>query len=266
MPVLVGTSGWQYADWRRRYYPAGVPQTRWFEQLLGDFATVELNVSFYRLPKREVFEGWRARSPADAVITVKASRYLTHVRRLREPAEPVGRLMDRAAGLGAKLGPVLLQLPPDLQADSTALAETLASFPAGVRVAVEPRHPSWWSDDIRRVLTEHGAALCWADRRGRPVTPPWRTADWGYLRLHEGRAAVWPFYGRRALATWAERIAAAYADAEDVFVYFNNDPGCAAVDNAITFAREVGRLARTATRVPAERPVTAYRSFEVAGR
>lgn len=97
-----------------------------------------------------------------------------------------------------------------------------------------------------------------ADRKG-PIPPRWRTADWGYLRLHEGTASVWPFYGRRALATWAERIAGAYADPEDVFVYFNNDPGCAAVDNAITFAHEVGRLGRTATRVPTEHPATAYR-------
>jgi uncharacterized protein YecE (DUF72 family) len=260
MPVLVGTSGWQYADWRGRYYPAGVPQTRWFEHLMLDFVTVELNVSFYRLPRREVFEGWRARSPADAVITVKASRYLTHIRRLREPAEPVARLMDRANGLGAKLGPVLLQLPPDLKADPAALEETLGCFPDGVRLAVEPRHPSWWTDDVRRVLTERGAALCWADRKARPVTPLWRTTDWGYLRLHEGAAQVWPFYGRRSLLTWAERVASAYADHEDVFVYFNNDPGCAAVDNAITFGREVKRLGRTATRVPADRPAVAYRN------
>lgn len=260
MPVLVGTSGWQYADWRRRYYPDRLPQTRWFEYLLGDFATVELNVSFYRLPRREVFAGWRSRSPADAVITVKASRYLTHIRRLREPAEPVRRLLDAAGGLGEKLGPVLLQLPPDLRADPAALEETLACFPAGVRVAVEPRHASWWTEDVRRLLTDRGAALCWADRKARPVTPLWRTADWGYLRLHEGAARLRPFYGRRSLLTWAERIASAYADGEDVFVYFNNDPGCAAVDNAITLAAEVRRLGRSATRVPAERPLTAYRS------
>jgi len=189
---------------------------------------------------------------------VKASRYLTHIRRLREPAEPVARLMDRANGLGAKLGPVLLQLPPDLKADPAALEETLGCFPDGVRLAVEPRHPSWWTDDVRRVLTERGAALCWADRKARPVTPLWRTTDWGYLRLHEGAAQVWPFYGRRSLLTWAERVASAYADREDVFVYFNNDPGCAAVDNAITFGREVRRLGRSASRVPPERPHVAY--------
>ncbi len=227
--------------------------------MLADFVTVELNVSFYRLPRREVFAGWRSRSPEDAVITVKASRYLTHIRRLREPAEPVARLMDRASALGPKLGPVLLQLPPDLRADPAALAETLGCFPPTVRLAVEPRHPSWWSDDVRRVLTERGAALCWADRKAAPVTPLWRTADWGYLRLHEGKARVRPFYGRRSLVTWAERIASAYADTEDFFVYFNNDPGCAAVDNAITFAHEVRRLGRTATRVPVERPATVYR-------
>src|SRR4051794_39031061 len=127
MPVIVGTSGWQYADWRHRLYE-GVAQKRWFEHLLSVFATVELNVSFYRLPKLEVFQGWRERSPADAVIAVKASRYLTHIKRLRDPAPSVAMLMERAAPLGGKLGPVLVQLPPDLRADADALDETLRAF------------------------------------------------------------------------------------------------------------------------------------------
>jgi uncharacterized protein YecE (DUF72 family) len=254
MSTFVGTSGWRYDDWRRAYYPPGLPPDRWFERLLADFRTVELNVSFYRLPPRATFEGWRQRSPADAIIAVKASRYLTHVRRLRDPEEPVARLMDRALALGDRLGPVLVQLPPTLAADRDLLATALRCFPDGVRLAVEPRHASWFSDDIRRLLTGLGAALVWADRRGRPVTPLWRTAPWGYVRLHEGRARPWPSYGRRALARWAARIAATYADDQDVFVYFNNDPGCAAVDNAITFAHEVARLGRSPSRVPRERP------------
>ncbi len=114
MTVLIGTSGWQYASWKEPYY-AGVPQRRWFEHLLTGFRTVELNVSFYRLPKRETFAGWRERSPADAVVTVKASRYLTHIKRLRDPGPSVALLMERAGALGAKLGPVLVQLPLDLR-------------------------------------------------------------------------------------------------------------------------------------------------------
>lgn len=257
MPALIGTSGWQYADWRGPFY-RGVPARRWFEHVLASFATVELNVTFYRLPKREVFAGWHARSPSDAVIAVKASRYLTHVKRLRDPTPSVALLMERIEALSGKLGPVLVQLPPDLRADPAALAETLDAFPTGTRLAVEPRHESWWTDDVHAVLAERNAACVWADRKTRPVGPLWRTADWGYLRLHEGATRVWPFYGRRSLATWAGRIAAAYDDDDDCFVYFNNDPNCAAVDNAITFAAELRRLGRTATRVPAERPQTIY--------
>ena len=113
-------------------------------------------------------------------MAVKASRYLTHVRRLRDPQEPVGRLMDRAAGLGGRLGPVLLQLPPTMRVDVAALDATLAAFPEGTRVAVEPRHATWWVDEVRQVLRDRGAALCWADRGSRPVTPLWSTSDWGY--------------------------------------------------------------------------------------
>lgn len=254
MTVFVGTSGWQYKDWRGPYYPRGLPSSKWFEHLLADFQTVELNVTFYRLPPRATFEGWQRRSPPDAVLTVKASRYLTHIRRLRDPEEPVARLMDRALGLGNRLGPVLVQLPPNLPADADRLAAALRQFPAGVRLAVEPRHDSWFTDDIRRLLTDLGAAMVWADRKGRPITPLWRTAGWGYLRLHEGRAEPWPWYGEQALATWAERIDGTYAADEDVFVYFNNDPRCAAVDNAITFAEAVARRGRPVTRVPGERP------------
>src|SRR3712207_3655786 len=115
--VLVGTSGWQYRDWRGAFYPPRLPQRLWLEHHAQAFATVEVNNAFYRLPERHVFEGWGARTPADYVVTVKASRFLTHVKRLAHPAEPVARLMDRVAGLGSKVGAVLLQLPPTLRAD-----------------------------------------------------------------------------------------------------------------------------------------------------
>lgn len=228
----VGTSGWQYADWRGSFYPAGVPQRRWLSEYARSFDTVELNNAFYRLPDRDGFADWAARVPADFVIAVKASRYLTHIKRLRDPAEPVERLLKAAAGLGDKLGPILLQLPPTLQVDPALLGRCLRCFPGSVRVAVEPRHPSWWTEDVRAVLVDYGAALCWADRRSRPVTPLWRTADWGYLRLHEGRAG-WE-YGITALRTWADRVRGEFGRA-DVFVYFNNDPGGAAVRNARQF-------------------------------
>jgi len=233
--ILVGTSGWQYKHWRERFYPAGTPQRLWLEYYAERFATVEVNNAFYRLPERDTFVAWRNRTPDDFCLAVKVSRYLTHIKRLQEPAEPVQRFLDRATALGDRLGPVLLQLPPSLRIDLGALGETLSRFPSAVKVAVEPRHASWWTTETRELLEKHHAALCWADRLGRPVTPLWRTAGFGYLRMHEGRAEPCPRYGRDALRTWVDRIADAY-DTEPVYVYFNNDPGGAAIVDASAFA------------------------------
>ena len=258
MPMLIGTSGWQYRDWRGLLYPPGVAQRRWLEEYGRHYLTVENNNSFYRLPSRETFQGWRDRTPDDFVMTVKASRYLTHIRRLRDPAEPVARLLGAAAGLGRKLGPVLLQLPPTLPADPGLLDACLREFTVAaarlgvspVRLAVEPRHDSWWTEATRQVLASRDAALCWADRRGRPMTPQWSTASWGYLRFHEGTAQPWPRYGSQALGSWVTRLAGAWPDEADVYVYFNNDPGGAAVINSGQFAGLARRAGRTVTRTP----------------
>jgi uncharacterized protein YecE (DUF72 family) len=248
MTVWIGTSGWQYGDWRPAFYPPRLPQARWLEWFSERFATVESNNAFYRLPDGDVFAAWRDRTPDDFVMAVKMSRFLTHIRRLREPEEPVKRFLDRATCLGAKLGPVLLQLPPQLRADLGRLRETLAEFPSSVRVAVEFRHDSWYTPEVRTLLEERGAALCLADRRG-PQTPLWRTADWTYLRFHEGRATPRPCYGRAALDAWARRLADGFGDAE-AFVYFNNDPRSCAIANAIEFAGAVRRAGLEPSRVP----------------
>lgn len=256
MPFLVGTSGWQYRDWRGRFYPPRLPQRLWLEHHCERWQTVELNNSFYRLPAREVFESWRERTPPGYVVTVKASRYLTHIKRLREPEEPVTRLMERAAGLGDRLGPVLVQLPPDLQLEVERLDRTLSCFPPGTRVVVEPRHASWWVPELRDVLSRHGAALCWADRGSEPVAPLWRTAGWGYLRLHAGGGEdVWP-YEEHVLARWADLLCETWSDAEDVFVYANNDPGGAALRDGVRLARLLRERGRTVGRVPTWDDVT----------
>lgn len=256
MTVWIGTSGWQYRDWRGRMYPRGRPMGTWLEWYADRFATVESNNAFYRLPERRVFEAWADRTPDDFMMTVKVSRYLTHILRLRDPEEPVERFVERVAGLGAKLGPVLLQLPPQLRCDAERLSGTLDQFPAGMRVAVEFRHPTWFVDEIRSLLTERGAALCLADRR-RPLTPLWRTADWTYLRFHEGRADPRPCYGRTALDSWARRLAEGWTADEEVWVYFNNDPrGCAPRD-AARFARLARAHGLHPTRVPSVRSLPA---------
>jgi uncharacterized protein YecE (DUF72 family) len=250
--VVIGTSGWQYRDWRGRFYPPKLAQRRWLEHHAEHFATVESNNAFYRLPELTTFEAWRERTPPDYRWAVKASRFLTHLKRLREPAEPVARLMDRVAGLGNRLDAVLLQLPPTLQADVDLLSECLAQFPAGTRVAVEPRHPSWWTDDVRALLERYAAALCWADRAEQPVAPLWRTAEWGYLRLHMGvdgpAGGSWA-YRPETLQAWAGRLAETYGE-DQVLVYFNNDPGGAAVTDAVVFADAVRAAGGTHTRVP----------------
>lgn len=249
MPVLVGTSGWQYRHWRERFYPRDVAQGRWLEFYAERFATVEINNTFYNLPEPDVFSRWAERTPDDFVFVVKASRYLTHIRRLREPREPVERLMEGASRLGSKLGAVLVQTPPSMQLDVERLDETLGCFPAGVRVAFEPRHPSWFADEVRDVLERHGAAFSLVDRRNRRW-PLWRTADWTYLRFHEGLASPRPCYGGQALDTWAGRIADGWSAAEDAYVFFNNDPAGCAIRDAIVFARLAGKRGLDPTRVP----------------
>jgi len=254
VPFLVGTSGWQYRHWRGVFYPPDVPQRRWLEHYASQYATVENDGTFYRLPAQETFAGWQARTPADFVMAIKASRFLTHVKRLRDPAEPAARMMKAAAGLGRRLGPILLQLPPSLSADPARLAECLEAIAAADRtakIAVEPRHPSWWTDQTRQVLAAHDAALCWADQLGRPVTPLWQTAGWGYVRFHQGAAKPWPRYGAQALRSWVGRMAQAWPDDAPVYAYFNNDQLGAAIADSAAFASLASEAGRTVTRVPA---------------
>jgi uncharacterized protein YecE (DUF72 family) len=258
VPLLIGTSGWQYGHWRGRFYPRGVPQGRWLEHYAERFATVEVNATFYRLPTLHAVEEWRRRTPEDMVFAVKASRYLTHIRRLRDPEEPVTRLMGLVGALGPKLGPVLVQLPPGMKADAGLLATAIDAFPSSVRVAVEFRDDSWRSPAVWRVLEQHDAALCLADRLSR-VGEVRRTASWGYLRLHEGRASPRPCYGPGALDAWARRLAGLFSPTDDVFAYLNNDTSGCAPRDARVLARRAARAGLEPTRVPgpAETPVAA---------
>lgn len=248
MAVWIGTSGWQYAHWRDTFYPPRCAQRNWLPYYAERFRTVELNASFYRLPRRSAFEGWAAKTPDDFVVAVKASRYLTHIKRLNEPTEPVARLMEAARGLGSKLGPMLVQLPASFKVDAGRLDATLAQFPAGVRVAVEVRDDSWFRENVRRVLVDRGAALCWADRGARWLTPRWRTAGWGYVRFHWGAAQPDPCYTPDRLARCAADLAEQYPEDEDVFVYFNNDPLACALRDAAVFARACSKVGMTPTR------------------
>jgi uncharacterized protein YecE (DUF72 family) len=233
--VRIGTSGWQYRDWRGTFYDKAISSSHWLETYSQTFRTVEANGTFYRLPDTATFEKWRTRTPSEFEFAVKASRYLTHIRRLRDPKSAVDLLLARAAGLGDKLGPILLQLPPTLRCDLGRLEETLASFPPTTRLVIEFRHDSWLTDATAELLRHRGVATCMADRRGL-LRPQWRTADWGYIRFHEGRAHPAPRYGSASLRTWAERIAKEYGPDQTVYAYFNNDPHGCAPRNALEFA------------------------------
>lgn len=257
MTVHVGTCGWQYADWRGRLYPDDLGQVRWLEHYAARFQTVEVDNTFYRLPKAETFAAWRTRTPSDFCMALKTSRFFTHIKRLRDPQGPVDLFMERAGRLGDKLGPLLVQLPPTFQADPPRLADALDCFPPGVRLAFEPRHESWFSDATCAVLEQRNVALCLADSQQKPAGPLWRTADWTYLRFHAGLGSPSPCYQPHGLAWWAEKLAELWGDSCALYVYFNNDPRGCAVRDARLFAGAARAAGLTPTRVPAaeETPV-----------
>jgi uncharacterized protein YecE (DUF72 family) len=230
--VRVGCSGWSYSDWRGRVYPESVPQRRWLEHYATLFDTVEVNATFYRLPRRETVEAWVERTPADFVFAVKASRYLTHVRRLSDLGRGLERFYARIEPLvdSPKLGPVLWQLPETFHRDDERLAGALGRLPRG-RHCFEFRHPSWFAPDVYALLREHEAALVVGDHPERPFQAHELTAGWTYVRFHHGRRGRRGNYSERELDAWARRLGA-WRTRADVYAYFNNDWEGFAVRNA----------------------------------
>jgi uncharacterized protein YecE (DUF72 family) len=228
--VLIGTSGWVYRHWRDLLYPHDLPGKDWLPYFAERFPTVELNNSFYRLPTEQMFERWREDSPAGFLFAVKASRFITHLKRLRDPAEPLALMWSRVVKLGDKLGPVLFQMPPRFPADPPRLAAFLEQLPDGMRAALEFRDRSWETDEVFEMLDRAGAAFVYADWPGVRV-PNVVTAGWAYIRFHKGRSDG-PAYPRAKLSRWADRIAT--LDARDIYIYFNNDTEGAALEDAET--------------------------------
>jgi uncharacterized protein YecE (DUF72 family) len=225
----IGTSGWQYADWRGVLYPKGLPQRRWLERYAAAFDTVEVNNTFYGLPVAATPAKWAATVPPHFMFALKMSRYVTHRNDLRHAAAPVRHFMDRLTGIGPHRGPIVVQFPPSRTLDEAGLQTILAAFPSDARVAVEFRHPSWFvGNSIRALLEGHGAALVWADRCGRLQNPAWVTTDWLYLRLHGGRGRAGN-YGSTVIDRYASTLA---TSGHEAYVYFNNDATGNAVRNA----------------------------------
>jgi uncharacterized protein YecE (DUF72 family) len=231
--IYVGTSGWQYASWKDRFYPRGLPQREWLRRYSSTFPVVEVNNTFYRLPNETTFDLWRGTTPAGFVFVVKASRYITHIRRMRDAKDSVDLFWSRATRLRDKLGPVLFQFPPTLRADVPLLAEFLAGLPRGMRPAFEFRERSWWRPDVVEALDRAGAAWVLADRPGARV-PDVLTGGWAYIRFHQGRLTH-PGYARSKLRAWADRIAKLTAG--EAFAFFNNDPLAAAPADALTLTQ-----------------------------
>lgn len=237
--VRIGCSGWSYADWRGRFYPDGLPQRRWLEYYASKFDTVEINATFYRLPKREAVAAWAAQVPPGFCFAVKSSRYLTHIRRLRDLEEGVARFRERIEPLAEAgvLGPILWQLPANFHRDDERLRDALDRLGDG-RQAFEFRDPGWFAEPVRKLLGDHGVAVAIGDDPGRelPVWPP--TADFAYLRLHRGRRGRRGNYSPTELDRWAETVRKWRRRAE-VFVYFNNDWEAFAPRNALALRRRL---------------------------
>jgi len=240
--VHVGCSGWNYDSWRGLLYPRDLPPRHWLERYGKRFDTVEVNATFYRLIRREAVARWVEQTPAGFVFAVKASRYLTHVKRLSGIATGVARFYECVAPLieAGRLGPVLWQLPQGFHRDNRRLAETLAGLPEG-RHAFEFRDPSWFVPEVYAILREHDAALVIGEHPERPFQTHEATAGWSYVRFHYGRHGRRGNYSDRELDRWAERLHE-WRTSRELFVYFNNDWEGFAPRNAWSLRARLARL------------------------
>ena len=238
----IGCSGWQYKHWRGDFYPAEIPQSRWFEYYAAMFDTVEINNSFYRLPERATFATWAKRAPRRFEFAVKASRFLTHMKKLKDPEEPIDRLFGRMTALGPHLGPVLYQLPPGWTVDVARFRRFLESLPDDARHVVEFRDPSWYDHAIRALMEQHNVALCLHDMPGS-ATGKDPSGPFVYVRFHGAASKYGGGYSDARLRGWAEWLNARRDEGRDVYAYFNNDIGGHAPRDAVTLRRVLEEIA-----------------------
>ncbi len=227
----IGTSGWMYDGWRGRFYPPQVPRARWLSYYARHFSTVEINSSFYHLPSEKACGTWRSTAPDGFVYALKVSRYITHLKKLRDVEEPLRTFISRARLLGDRLGPLLYQLPPSLKRHDGLLEAFLKLLPPDLQHVFEFRHESWFDAGVRALLGRHGAAFCVYDLPGT-TTPLVATAGFAYVRFHGSTGLYDSCYSDEELQSWATNIARVGRGLSDIYVYFNNDTGAYAVRNA----------------------------------
>ena len=254
--ALIGCSGWQYASWRGAFYPLDLPQSGWLIHYANRFSTVEVNNTFYRLPEKSVFAAWRDATPEHFVVAVKASRYLTHLKRLRQPGPPLDRLFRRCFALGSRLGPLLYQLPDSMKYDPVRLARFLRALQSQgrknldrnqrsrnprvrrLRHVIEFRDSSWYRHDVFTSLRRARVALCLHDMPGSAISDVPANA-FLYVRFHGTTGKYRGTYSDATLREWACKIREATSQGRDSFAYFNNDVGGTAVENARTLMHYV---------------------------
>jgi uncharacterized protein YecE (DUF72 family) len=229
----IGTSGWHYEHWRGLFYPEKLAKARWLEFYAGHFTTVELNNTFYRLPSENAFDTWRDATPADFTFAVKVSRFITHIKRLKDVGEPVERFIARAGILGNKLGPLLYQLPPNMHRNDGRLASFLSALPPAKRHVIEFRHESWLDEKVFDILRRYNVGFCVFDMPD-VTCPIVATADFAYIRFHGSTGLYFSCYSDEELMSWAKRLKNLAQNLKAVYIYFNNDAEAYAVSNAGT--------------------------------
>jgi len=237
--IHIGTSGWHYKHWRGPFYPEKLPATKWLDYYTRHFDTVELNNTFYRLPLESGLDIWRESTPKGFCFAAKGSRFLTHMKKLKDPEAGVGKFFERVDRLGKKLGPIVFQLPPWWEVNAERLEGFLDALPPRHRYAFELRNPTWHTPEIYRILRRHNAAFCIFEIAGFH-SPCEVTANWTYIRLHGPGGAYQGSYPEATLQRWAERIGAWRTELRAVYIYFDNDQAAYAVENALELKRLVG--------------------------
>ncbi|APL94402.1 DUF72 domain-containing protein [Sphingobium indicum] len=237
--IRIGCSGWNYRDWRGRFYPEKMAAKNWFAFYAEQFDTVEINNSFYRLPSPETVDKWREQAPSGFCYAAKANRYLTQMKKLKDCEEPLERMMASFAHFGDSLGPVLYQLPPHFTLDLPRLEDFLRIAPRHPVPVFEFRHPSWYVDEVYALLERHGAAFCVHDMPGS-ASPRLAVGTTAYVRFHGTKGKYRGGYSRERLEDWAEWMKAQSREGRTVWAYFNNDYDAQAITDARILREAIG--------------------------